>query len=117
MRRFVGMFLCLAAIAALCAASAAGAGHRKLVEGTVYDTTCAGTSCESECPPPPHCGPITGRSAARILCPLSEGRVIACPLGATAAAVPAYPVYSVEGAVVKVRRRGSPDPLATLPVT
>lgn len=89
--------------------SAGAAGHRKLVEGTLYDTTCV-TVCEPECPPPPHCGPITAdsRAGADIVC---AQRVIACPLAKTAAAS-AYPVYADEGAVVNVRRRGSATVLA-----
>jgi hypothetical protein len=105
--------------------SAAAAGTKKLVEGTVYDTTCA-TVCAPECPPPPHCGPITAKSSAAIVCPLRQKRIIACPLTKADSATvcvraegcptSAFPVYSGEGAVMNVRRRGSATVLATLPV-
>ncbi len=110
-------------MAGLVAGSASAGGTKKLVEGTVYDTTCLETAaCGSPCPPPPHCGPVTG---ARIVC--AQQRIVACPLGAAAAetspqvCLPAsgcftYPVYSGEGAIVNVRRRGSATVVATLPV-
>ncbi|HEY5333291.1 MAG TPA: hypothetical protein VIJ21_07045, partial [Solirubrobacterales bacterium] len=63
---------------------------------------------------------------AAIVCPLRERRIIACPLAMTASAIvcvqaegcptSGYPVYSGEGATIKVRRRGSATVLATLPV-
>lgn len=128
MRRFavaLGLVVLLTAVAGLVAGSATAAGTKKLVEGTVYDTTCLETStCEPPCPPPPHCGPVTAR--ARIIC--AQRRIVACPLSATAATetsppvcLPAsgcftYPVYSGEGATVNVRRRGSATVLMTLPV-
>jgi hypothetical protein len=122
----------LIALAGLGSGSAAAAGNRKLVEGTVYDTTCA-TGCVPECPPPPHCGPIPApRSKGDIVCAQdAAARLIACPL-TDARATPAapaiclqgtpcggvtYPVYSGEGAVINVRERGSSQVLATLPVT
>jgi hypothetical protein len=99
----------------------ASAGNRKLVEGTVYDATCA-TTCEPGCPPPPHCGPIpAARVATDIVC---AQRLIVCPLatspriclqGSPCGGVD-YPVYSGEGAIVKIRRRGSSKVLASLPV-
>jgi hypothetical protein len=110
MRRLIALTVCLISIAGLGSGTAAAA-KEKLVEGTVYDTTCAAATCEPECPPPPHCGPITGRDA-RIACPLRWRRIVACPLSATVA-----PIYSGEGAVVKVRKRGSSTALATLPVS
>jgi hypothetical protein len=110
MRRVLALTVCFLALAGL--GSAAAAGRRKLVEGTVYDATCATATCEPECPPPPHCGPITARRDARIVCPLTDKRIVACPLSATV-----DPIYSGEGAVVKVRRRGASKVLATLPVT
>jgi hypothetical protein len=123
--RLVCTVALLMILAGLGSGSAAAAGNRKLVEGTVYDTTCA-TACTPECPPPPHCGPITADLSAAIVCPLSQQRVIACPLETMSRAVvcaqaegcptSGFPVYSVEGAVVKVRKRGSPTVLATLPV-
>jgi hypothetical protein len=130
MRRLGIRSVCLAALVTLLAglgSASAAAANKKLVEGTVYDATCA-TSCAPECPPPPHCGPITAGSTAAIICPLRERRIIACPLnGSTAQEVSppiclpqsgcvSYPVYSGEGATVKVRKRGSSSVLATLPV-
>jgi hypothetical protein len=114
----------LTLIAGLGSGSAA-AGNRKLVEGTVYDTTCA-ISCTPECPPPPHCGPITADSSAAVVCAQRQKRLIVCPLEkansvivcvrAEGCPTSLYPVYSGEGAVLKVRRRGSATVLATLPV-
>jgi hypothetical protein len=129
MRGLGTRFVCLAALAMLLAGlgsgSAAAAGTKKLVEGTVYDTTCA-TACAPECPPPPHCGPITAKSSAAIVCPLREKRIIACPLAradsvivcvqAEGCPTPGYPVYSGEGATIKVRKRGSATVLTTLSV-
>jgi hypothetical protein len=130
MRRLGAGLVCLTALLTLMAGlgsgSAAAAGNRKLVKGTVYDTTCA-ASCTLECPPPPHCGPITAdRASAAIVCPLRERRIVACPLATTDAKVvcvraegcptSAYPIYSGAGAVVKVRKRGSAAVLAVLPV-
>jgi hypothetical protein len=104
--------------------SATAAGNKKLVEGTVYDTTCA-TACLPECPPPPHCGPIMAMRE-RIVCPMGD-RMIACPLSRAGVIVCVRaegcpgttdpPVYSGEGAVVNVRKRGSAKLLATLPVS
>jgi hypothetical protein len=118
-------FMLLMLLAGLGSGSAAAA-NKKLVEGTVYDTTCA-TACAPECPPPPHCGPITAGSTAAIICPLRERRIIACPLVKTDSAIVCvqaegcpesapYPLYSGEGAVVKVRRRGSATVIATVPI-
>jgi hypothetical protein len=102
--------------------AAAGTGAKKLVEGTVYDTTCA-TGCAPECPPPPHCGPVTQSNKAAVICAQRAKPAIVCPLYKTVVCVQApcpgavtYPVYSGEGAVVKVRRRGSATVVATLPV-
>ena len=119
-------FVLLALLAGLGSGSAAAAGTKKLVEGTVYDATCA-TACAPECPPPPHCGPITvDRPSAAIVCPLRERRIIACPLAKADSAIvcvqaegcptSGYPVYAGEGATIKVRKRGSATVLATLPV-
>jgi hypothetical protein len=116
----------LALLAGLGSGSAAAAGTKKLVEGTVYDTTCA-TACTPECPPPPHCGPITvGKASAAIICPLRERRIIACPLAkadsvivcvqAEGCPTSGYPVYSGEVGVVKVRKRGSATVLAVVPI-
>ncbi len=114
MRRSALVFCMLAlalVFAGLGSVAAAAAGGKKLVEGTVFDTTCSAATCQPECPPPPHCGPITAQNG-RIACPLRQRRIVACPLSATA-----LPIYSGEGAVVKVRKRGSSTALATLPVT
>jgi hypothetical protein len=124
----VGVLALLTLLAGLGSGSAAAAGNRKLVEGTVYDTTCA-TACVPGCPPPPHCGPITTRMLEAVVCAQPQ-RAIVCPLSDSApgAATPriclqgspcggiTYPVYSGEGAVVNVRKRGSSSVLATLPV-
>jgi hypothetical protein len=122
----VGVLALLTLLAGLGSGSAAAAGNRKLVEGTVYDTTCA-TSCVPECPPPPHCGPITAQSSPDFICPLREKRIIACPLAEADSAIVCvqaegcpptggYPLYSGEGGVVKVRWRGSATVLATVPI-
>lgn len=119
----LGLVVLVAAIAGLIAGSATGAGTKKLVEGTVYDTTCA-TACVPECPPPPHCGPITQDKGAKVICAQRAARLIVCPLyrpsvvcvQAPCPGPAPYPVYSGEGAVVKVRKRGSSTVLATVPV-
>jgi hypothetical protein len=118
MRRLGTALACALALIGLLAGlgsgTAAAAGHKKLVEGTVYDTTCA-TTCEPTCPPPPHCGPITAEARADVVC-AQDRRIIACPLSRAASAAFAYPVYSGEGAVINVRKRGSATVLAQLPV-
>jgi hypothetical protein len=123
--RLYCLVVLLTLLAGLGSGSASAAGTKKLVEGTVYDTTCAAT-CVPECPPPPHCGPITAQSDRAIVCPLRERRIIACPLAKADSAIvcvqaegcptSGYPLYSGEGAVVKVRKRGSATVLATLSV-
>lgn len=122
-----GLVTVVMLVSALAAGPAAAAGT-KLVQGTLYDTTCA-AACTPECPPPPHCGPITQAAAGDVVCARRRiERMIACPLHGAALAetsppicLPAggcvpYPVYSGEGAEVKVRRRGSSKVLAALPV-
>jgi hypothetical protein len=130
MRRGAGLLACLLALCGLLAGLGSGAaavGHKKLVEGTIYDTTCA-SGCEFECPPPPHCGPITADAKGAVVCAQEERRIVACPLSKAASArvvcVQAegcpgtnYPVYSGEAAVVNVRKRGSAKVLEQLPVT
>jgi hypothetical protein len=127
MSRGLTRLSCLAALAALlvCLGSGtAGAGQSKVVEGTVYDTTC-GIAC-SPCPPP--CGPLPApQPKGDVVCAQAR-RLIACPLTKGAGAVAfdfciqgqpcgtSYPPYAGEGAVVKVRRRGSAAVLATLPI-
>src|ERR1700709_586050 len=125
MRRLVtlgGLAVLVALVAGLVAGSAGAAGQKKLVEGTVYDTTCA-TVCTPECPPPPHCGPITQAQTTKVVCAQRAASLIVCPLYKPAVvcvqATPCpgttvYPVYSGEGAVVKVRKRGSATVVATL---
>lgn len=115
----------LVALAAAVLPGTALAGNKKLVEGTVYDTTCAGVTCGIECPPPPHCGPVTARAEKRIVCPMGA-RMIACPLARAGVIVCVQaegcpgrvgpPVWTGEGGVVTVRRRGSAKVLAKLPV-
>jgi hypothetical protein len=130
MRRIGTGLVGLLAVATLCAClgsgSAAAAGKRKLVEGTVYDTTCSATC--SPCPPP--CGPVPAPAQSRSdngCAQTAQRRIIACPLqgGAAETSPPiclpesgcvVYPVYTGEGAVVNVRRRGSATLLATLPI-
>lgn len=114
-----GLAVLVAVAVGLVTGSAAGAGQKKLVEGTVYDTTCA-ASCTPECPPIP-CGPVTQSAQGavicayrRIVCPLAR-RTIVC-VRAPCPGAGGYPVYSGEGGVVKVRRRGSAIVLATLPI-
>jgi len=112
-------------IAVLVTGPAAAAPNKKLVEGTVYDTTCA-TTCLPECPPPPHCGPITAEGKTGIVCPMAE-RMIACPLSRAGVVVCVRaegcpgttnpPVWSGEGGVVTVRKRGSTRSMAKLPIT
>jgi hypothetical protein len=117
----LGLVALLAVVVGFGAASASAA-NEKLVEGTVYDTSCA-AACLPECPPPPHCGPVTQSAKGKVVCARRAKAMIVCPLYRTVVCVKAtcpgpgaYPVYSGEGAVVKVRRRGSATVLATLPV-
>jgi hypothetical protein len=112
----------LVAVMALGAGSASAAGNKKLVEGTVYDTTCA-AACVPECPPPPPCGPVTQAAKAAVICAQQAKRMIVCPLYKTVVCVQApcpgpgvYPVYSGGGAIVNVRRQGSATVIAQLPV-
>ena len=119
----LGLVALVAVVAGLVAGPASAGGNKKLIEGTVYDTTCLETAnCEPPCPPP--CGPVPG-ARARIVC--AQQRIVACPLFDAAAettppvCLPAsgcftYPIYSGEGATVNVRRRGSATVLATLAV-
>ncbi|HEX4305310.1 MAG TPA: hypothetical protein VHZ54_04685 [Solirubrobacterales bacterium] len=112
-------------LAGLGSGSAAAAGGKKLVEGTVFDATCV-TICRPECPPPPHCGPITQSAKGAAVC---AQRLIVCPLAQStrAGAAPdfciqgepcgvSYPAYSGEGSLVNVRKRGSATVIARLPI-
>lgn len=109
----------VALVAVFVTGSAAAAGNKKLVDGTVYDTTCA-TACLPECPPPPHCGPIAAGASPiterMIACPLSRASTIVC-VRADGCPGTRPPLYLGEGAVVNVRKRGSARVIATLPVT
>jgi hypothetical protein len=125
------LLLALVALGAGPGSGSAAAGQKKLVEGTVYDTTCAAV-CIPECPPPPHCGPITasgqkanvicaqsGAARPQVVCPLYAGQsrlpyTVICLPGPSCGGV--YPLYSGEGAVVTVRKRGSSQLMAKLPV-
>ena len=102
----------------------AAAGSTKLVEGTVYNATCVAV-CTPPCPPP--CGPIPApQSRADAICAQAQ---IVCPLADSSArrAAPdfciqgepcgvSYPIYSGEGSLVNVRRRGSSTVLARLAI-
>ncbi len=105
------MIAALAGTLALLAGLGSGtseAGQKKLVEGTVYDTTCV-TVCRPECPPPPRCGPGPERGRNAICAQAS----IVCPLYRIA---PGTPVYAGEGSLMNVRERGSTTVLARLPI-
>jgi hypothetical protein len=128
MRRWataLGVLAAVGLVAMFVAGSATAARPKKVVEGTVYDTTCLGTTCG--CPTPPCGGPVTqGRSdlicaepqqQRRIVCPLAKGATVApdfCIQGQPCGTV--YPLYEGEGAVVKIRKRGSAKVIATVPV-
>jgi hypothetical protein len=100
----------LALAAGVGAGTATAAGGKKLVEGTVYDATCVAV-CQPECPPPPHCGPIPApKSRSDAICAQAA---IVCPLYRIA---PGGPVYSGEGSLVNVRKRGSATVIARLPI-
>jgi hypothetical protein len=86
------------------------AGNKKLVEGTVYDTTCVAV-CMPECPPTPHCGPIPApRSRSAAICAQAA---IVCPLYRIA---PGGSIYTGEGSLINVRKQGSATVLARLPI-
>lgn len=114
---------CVAAVVIALAGLGSGvaaAGQKKLVEGTVYDTTCVAV-CMPECPPPPHCGPVpVTKSRSDVICAQAS---IVCPLyrAAPTVCLPStncggYPVYGGEGSLVNVRKRGSTRVLARLPI-
>ena len=126
MRRTVSFGVLSVLLTLLCGMglAMAAAGTTKLVEGTVYDTTC-GSAC-LPCPPP--CGPIPvpqsradvicAQTQRQIVCPLTNSRRVVAPdfciegqsCGVT------HPVYSGEGAVVTLRKRGVQSFLAKIPV-
>jgi hypothetical protein len=125
--RILGALALVALVAMLVAGSATAAGNKKLVEGTLYDATCA-ASC-APCPPP--CRPILqpqsrndvicAQAQERIACPLASmsraQRVFkVCPLAASAACGTEFPVYMGEGAVVTVRSEKTGRTIGPLPV-
>jgi hypothetical protein len=121
MRRVRGGLAVLTALAAVCvglgSGSAAAAGSKKLVEGTVLDVTCVRV-CTPPCPPP--CGPIPApRSRSNAICAQAS---IVCPLYASpriclpSSNCAASPIYPGEGSLVNVRERGSSTVLARLPI-
>jgi hypothetical protein len=120
MRRARISLVALAGLAVLCAGLGSGtaaAGNKKLVEGTVYDATCV-TVCTPPCPPP--CGPIPAPQSrsdvicaeALIVCPLSASPRICLPSSNCGG----YPIYSGEGSLVNLRKRGSSTVQARLPI-
>lgn len=110
----------LALAAGLGSGTAAAAGNKKLVEGTVYDTTCVAV-CQPECPPPPHCGPVPVTKVKRnVICAQAA---IVCPLYRVAPRIclpssncAGDPIYTVEGSLVNVREMGSATVIARLPI-
>src|SRR5262245_55539900 len=113
MRRAATALICLSAITAILAGLGSGtaaAGGKKLVEGTVYDATCVAV-CQPECPPPPHCGPIPApKSRSAAICAQAS---IVCPLYRVASP---NSLYAGEGSLVNVRKRGSANVIARLPI-
>jgi len=118
MRGFGILLAGLVGLLALMPGGASAAGNAKVVEGTVYDATCVAV-CMPECPPPPHCGPVTQAGKSNVIC--AQARIV-CPLQNTAGiCLPssncgAYPIYTGEGSLVNVRKRGSATVLARLPI-
>jgi hypothetical protein len=123
MRRWataLGFLTIVGLVTVFAAGSATAAGPKKVVEGTVYDTTCLGTTCG--CPTPPCGGPVTqGRPdlicaepQRKIVCPLAKVAPDFCIQGQPCGTV--YPVYEGEGAYVKIRKQGFSNVIATVPV-
>jgi hypothetical protein len=118
MRRGLVCLVALAIVFAGVGSGTAAAGQKKLVEGTVYDATCVAV-CMPECPPPPHCGPIPARSRSDVICAQAA---IVCPLYASpriclpSSNCGSFPIYTAEGSLVNVRKRGSATVLARLPI-
>jgi hypothetical protein len=107
----------LSLAAALGSGTAAAAGGKKMVEGTVYDQTCVSV-CVPPCPPP--CGPVPQRGAHAVVCAQAS---IVCPLYSASRRIclpssncGGFPVYTGEGSLVNVRKRGSAAVLARLPI-
>jgi hypothetical protein len=118
-RALVSLVVLSVVFAGLGSGSASATGGKKLVEGTVYDATCV-TVCQPECPPPPHCGPVAQRGPHAVVC--AQKRIV-CPLysGAPRICLPSTncggnPIYSGEGSLVNVRKRGSATVIARLPI-
>lgn len=120
MRRLAVALVGLVALLAFVPGAASAAGNKKLVEGTVYDANCV-TVCRPECPPPPHCGPVPApKSRAAVICAQAA---IVCPLydASPRICLPSsscggYPIYSVEGSLINVRKQGSATVIARLPI-
>jgi hypothetical protein len=118
MRRFGVLLVGLLVLGAFVAGGASAAGNKKVVEGTVYDATCV-TVCTPPCPPP--CGPIpVQRSRSDVIC--AQARIV-CPLYGASPRIclpssncPGFPVYTGEGSLVNVRKRGSATVVARLPI-
>jgi hypothetical protein len=116
-RTGLAALLMLSVLSAGLGSGTATAGGKKLVEGTVYDATCV-TVCTPPCPPP--CGPIPAPQSrsdvicaqASIVCPLSASPRICLPSSNCGG----NPIYSGEGSVVNVRKRGSATVLARVPI-
>jgi hypothetical protein len=99
---------------------ASAVGTKKLVEGTVFDATCA-TVCVPPCPPP--CGPVpmpAPKSRSKVICAQAQ---IVCPLydASPRICLPSsncggFPVYTGEGSLLNVRKRGSSAVIARLPI-
>jgi hypothetical protein len=127
MRRVAIALSCLGALVLLLAGLGSGtavAGSKKMVEGTVYDTTCPGTTCGG-CPPP--CGPVPVPqkrnsaicAGASIVCPLASAKRPAASPDFCIQGEPcgvSFPIYSGEGSLVNVRKRGSAKVIARLPI-
>lgn len=110
MKRATIAGLLMVLVALFAAPGTSAAKDKKLVEGTVYDTTCA-TICPPECPPPPHCGPVAApKSQGAVICAQAS---IVCPLYRIA---PGASIYTGEGSLVNVRKRGSATVIARLPI-
>jgi hypothetical protein len=117
MRRVGTRLIALVALAMLFAglgSGSAAAASKKLVEGTVYDGTCVSVCC------PPPCGPIPApQSRSDVICAQAS---IVCPLNASpriclpSSNCGANPIYSGEGSLVNVRKRGSATVLARLSI-
>jgi hypothetical protein len=117
MRRFAVLLVGLVALLAVVPGGATAAGGKKMIEGTVYDATCV-TACPPPCPPP--CGPVPVQRSrsdvicaqARIVCPLYSSPRICLPWTNCGN----HPIYTGEGSLVNVRKRGSATLITRLPI-